>query len=419
MKVYYKPVGTWRINSLNNKIQPVSLDQKHIQILYSTDRHWRLVQFPDVQQQLNSRDCGIFAIAFAISLLFDIDPHKVRYDHSVMRSHLLKIFKSKVIEHFPQDLKYGPPHKVLPLASIRVREAEATLLETNNNNIALSDDIDNQVFINDTNKIMLFDDSGHQISSNNKYNIIENSKMCDNLKSHAFHEKNRYNQNLQHNRAGKKRRYKEDVENVLERNRSRYRANNENVLEGKRIRYRKNNENILKVKRRQYAENSEDICTRKRRRYEANSEDVRPKKRGQYKANSSKRYIQERKRYAKAMENKKTKQKILEGKWRKSTYNKATLLEPLMMNMKGQVVNVLPLTEAQAKKSWSCDTSCKTKNDSVLIERYQKFLEFMSNCSLKYLPKIRKNHECSHKTSHMKMGHTLSCYIDHTLCKAF
>lgn len=42
--------------------------------------------------------------------------------------------------------------------------------------------------------------------------------------------------------------------------------------------------------------------------------------------------------------------------------------------MEGQVVNVLPLITAQAKKSWSCNFLCKI-DDPVLIEQYQKFLE--------------------------------------------
>src|SRR5580765_4860906 len=146
----YKPVETWRIQCLDT-IQPVPESKKHIQILHSTS-HWvcsyydtknifiydllnnkklhrhheqflrklfptynfekNPVQFPTVQNQANCNDCGVFAIAFAISLLFNIKPEKVRYNHSLMRSHLLKIFESNVIEHFPQDPQYGAPQKI-------------------------------------------------------------------------------------------------------------------------------------------------------------------------------------------------------------------------------------------------------------------------------------------------------------------
>ncbi|KAK0083923.1 hypothetical protein PV326_006471, partial [Microctonus aethiopoides] len=82
------------------------------------------VQFPTVQQQSNSNDFGVFAIAFTISLLFNIDPHKVRYDHCVMRLHLIKMFETNVIEYFPQDLKYGISQKMPSLSPIKAYEAQ-------------------------------------------------------------------------------------------------------------------------------------------------------------------------------------------------------------------------------------------------------------------------------------------------------
>ena len=70
------------------------------------------IQFPTVQLQPNSNDCGVFAIAFAVSLLFGLKPNTIKYDHSVMRQHLIKIFETNIIEHFPQDLTYGLPKQV-------------------------------------------------------------------------------------------------------------------------------------------------------------------------------------------------------------------------------------------------------------------------------------------------------------------
>jgi len=168
----YRPVETWRIQCLD-MIQPVSENTKHIQILHSSsdssDRHWvcsyydtknifiydslnnkklhrhheqflrklfptynfekKPVQFPTVQYQPNGNDCCVFAIAFAISLLFNIKPEKVKYNHSLMHLHLIKIFESNIIEHFPQDPQYAP-QKVLPLAVIKEREAEAVHIRT-------------------------------------------------------------------------------------------------------------------------------------------------------------------------------------------------------------------------------------------------------------------------------------------------
>jgi len=163
----YRPVETWRVQCLD-RIQPIPVDKKHIQILHSSsgpsDGHWvcsyynrknifiydslnskklhkhheqflkRLfptydfkkypVKFPTVQHQPNGSDCGVFTIAFAISLLFNIKAEKVKYDYSLMRTHLIKIFESNVIEHFPQDSRYSA-QTVLPLAVVKAREAEA------------------------------------------------------------------------------------------------------------------------------------------------------------------------------------------------------------------------------------------------------------------------------------------------------
>ena len=115
----FRPVETWRVQCLDT-IQPMPIDKKHIQILHSSsspfDGHWvcsyynmkhifiydslnskkfhehhkkfltRLfptynfekhpVKFPTVQRQPNSNDCGVFAIAFAISLLFNLNLKK-------------------------------------------------------------------------------------------------------------------------------------------------------------------------------------------------------------------------------------------------------------------------------------------------------------------------------------------------------
>ena len=61
------------------------------------------IEFPRVQTQPNTRDCGVFAIAFAVSLLFNILPDKVTYKHALMRQHLLQMFQSNSIEHFPSN----------------------------------------------------------------------------------------------------------------------------------------------------------------------------------------------------------------------------------------------------------------------------------------------------------------------------
>ena len=60
------------------------------------------IKFPKVHHQLNYNNCGVFAIAFATSLLFNIKPDKVTYEHKLMHLHLIKILEINVIEHFSQ-----------------------------------------------------------------------------------------------------------------------------------------------------------------------------------------------------------------------------------------------------------------------------------------------------------------------------
>ena len=57
--------------------------------------------FHRVQQQLNSFDCGLFAIAFAVSICFGKNPENERYIPEKMRQHAAKIFTSRMLIPFP------------------------------------------------------------------------------------------------------------------------------------------------------------------------------------------------------------------------------------------------------------------------------------------------------------------------------
>lgn len=95
-----------------------------------------------------------------------------------------------------------------------------------------------------------------------------------------------------------------------------------------------------------------------------------------------------------------------------STYRNIISSEPLVINAKGQVVNILPLIKGQTKKSWTCNILCKI--DNPLISCYQKFLEIINKCTLKNVPKLIKSiHECTTKTKILneKLRHTHSFYI--------
>ena len=53
------------------------------------------------KQRPGSNDCGVYAIANATAIAFGEDPVSIKYDQSVMRSHLIECFTSKKMEPFP------------------------------------------------------------------------------------------------------------------------------------------------------------------------------------------------------------------------------------------------------------------------------------------------------------------------------
>ncbi|XP_063927441.1 uncharacterized protein LOC135140714 isoform X2 [Zophobas morio] len=69
-------------------------------------------KFHGVRQQPNNTDCGVYAIAFATSLLNNRDPSKENYHHLKMRSHLLDIYSTTELLPFPNE-PYADAQKIL------------------------------------------------------------------------------------------------------------------------------------------------------------------------------------------------------------------------------------------------------------------------------------------------------------------
>lgn len=59
------------------------------------------MRFPRVQHQRQTLDCGVFSIAFAISIIHGQNPEEITYDHPRMRKHLLNMFENGEIKMFP------------------------------------------------------------------------------------------------------------------------------------------------------------------------------------------------------------------------------------------------------------------------------------------------------------------------------
>ncbi|KYM97819.1 hypothetical protein ALC62_11486 [Cyphomyrmex costatus] len=68
------------------------------------------------------------------------------------------------------------------------------------------------------------------------------------------------------------------------------------------------------------------------------------------------------------------------------TYRNISSSQILVINMEGQITNVLPLIEAQGKKSWLCDNSLCKIHDQYLTDCYEKVLQSISICTFKKIP---------------------------------
>lgn len=60
------------------------------------------------QKQENCFDCGVFAIAFATSLVFGQNPSDLDYDSMQIRSHLIQCFKNDELSPFPSKARSVP-----------------------------------------------------------------------------------------------------------------------------------------------------------------------------------------------------------------------------------------------------------------------------------------------------------------------
>ena len=55
------------------------------------------INFVQVQKQRGGSDCGLFAIAISIAICNGLDPSRIRYDQTSMRSHLVDCFKNETM----------------------------------------------------------------------------------------------------------------------------------------------------------------------------------------------------------------------------------------------------------------------------------------------------------------------------------
>jgi hypothetical protein len=71
-----------------------------------------------VQQQDNSVDCGVFAIAYATSILHGQNPKDLNYDTQKLRQHLLSCISSGMVKAFPLA---NQPHSKSKKKTLRMK----------------------------------------------------------------------------------------------------------------------------------------------------------------------------------------------------------------------------------------------------------------------------------------------------------
>ena len=76
-------------------------DEQSLAALLDTSLPDMTIEWPSMQQQSGTTDCGLFAIAVAVSLCNGDNPSLQCYDQSVMREHLAMCFQCEEIGVFP------------------------------------------------------------------------------------------------------------------------------------------------------------------------------------------------------------------------------------------------------------------------------------------------------------------------------
>lgn len=79
--------------------------QQQIAQVYGGKRSQLIIRRLSVQQQVGAKDCGLFAVAFAVEVCQRNDPSRVSYDQNKMRSHFVSCLEKGHLDTFPQGRK--------------------------------------------------------------------------------------------------------------------------------------------------------------------------------------------------------------------------------------------------------------------------------------------------------------------------
>ena len=94
IRLYDSCVTTTLTKSLNAQL-------KQIYRGIAEKNGYLIVNEMSVQQQENSYDCGLFAIAFAFHLAQGDEPSALNFDCKKLRQHLVECFEKEILSPFP------------------------------------------------------------------------------------------------------------------------------------------------------------------------------------------------------------------------------------------------------------------------------------------------------------------------------
>ena len=97
---YYNPSDVHLYDSLFSGRITLFIQKQIASILHEEGSSFKIT-VPKVQRQINYDDCGVFAIAFLVSLLHGLNPSDLTFDNAAMRQHLLASLKNGSFLPFP------------------------------------------------------------------------------------------------------------------------------------------------------------------------------------------------------------------------------------------------------------------------------------------------------------------------------
>ena len=98
-------------SSIKRTVKTCCLERKAVLFVAESQYNiFRQYQLSPCHQQVGTTDCGVFAIAYSIDILFGNNPSEIVYDQSILPQHLVDCFEKGTLTMFPKykcNVKYN------------------------------------------------------------------------------------------------------------------------------------------------------------------------------------------------------------------------------------------------------------------------------------------------------------------------